>query len=66
MSYSRPIVLTDGDIVSTVYFKRERQRWINYEGHAHADPSDVGEGGDLALQTVTGFQVLARHATDAE
>ena len=65
MTYARPAILTDGDIVPTAYFKRERLRWISHEEHAHADATDPGEGGDLSLNTVTGFQVNARRVTEA-
>ncbi len=65
MSYARPVVLTDGDIVSTVYFKRERLRWIQYQLHSHAPDSGPGEGGGIGRLNPTAYQVMDRHDSDA-
>lgn len=64
MSYKRPVVLTDGDIVSTVYFKRERLRWIQYEQHDHVDITSGEDGGLVDRLTEAGAMSLIRSRSD--
>lgn len=65
MTYSRPVVLTDGDIVSTAYFKRERSRWTEYETHDHAPTGGAESGGPIGRLNATAYQVMSRQDSDA-
>lgn len=52
MSYTRPPVLTAGDIVKGTHFTTIRDDWVKYEAHPHT--GDGTDGADVLVVLLNG------------